>query len=201
MRRRARQWASWIALVVVLILAATERMGCLASQGSDTQQYNNKVFRVSRVVDGDTVYLDAYGQTIKVRLLGIDAPELHLQPVDAENNETSPGQPAYWAVKASEYLRNRALDQQVTVVLEPLDQRDRYGRLLAYLYLNESEMLNLEMIQQGQAYADRRFKHSYQRVFEQAETQAQRQKLGLWAKVQETQMPSWRQRWLQKQGN
>lgn len=201
MRRRARQWASWIALVVVLILAATERMGCLASQGSDTQQYNNKVFRVSRVVDGDTVYLDAHGQTIKVRLLGIDAPELHLQPADAENNETSAGQPAYWAVKASEYLRNRALDKQVTVVLEPLDQRDRYGRLLAYLYLNESEMLNLEMIQQGQAYADRRFKHSYQRVFEQAETQAQRQKLGLWAKVQETQMPSWRQRWLQKQGN
>jgi endonuclease YncB( thermonuclease family) len=123
-------------------------------------------------------------------MIGLDAPELHPH-----------GRPAdYWAHESTQALRDRALGRNVIVRLEPLDQRDRYGRLLAYLYVDEAEMLNLGMVRDGQAYADRRFRHAHRRQFEEAEDEARRRQRGLWKEVREEQMPEWRRRWLEAHG-
>ncbi len=93
--------------------------------------------RVVRVIDGDTAEL-AGGA--RVRFLGIDAPELAKDGRPAE-----PG-----AQQAKDYVA--ALLQGKTVRLEYDRERyDRYGRLLAYLYLPDGTMVNLAVVRRGLA--------------------------------------------------
>ena len=80
--------------------------------------------------------------------------------------------------------------------LEPTQTRDKYRRLLAYLYVSDNENLNLSLVHDGQAYADRRFPHTLKPQFEQEENDARTKKRGLWKEVTESQMPAWRQKWL-----
>ncbi len=82
--------------------------------------------------------------------------------------------------EAQEYLQSRIARQPVTLRLEPMRTRDRQGRLVAYVYIQD-ELLNLDLIQRGLAAADPSFRHPYSMVFSQAERQARKKKLGLWA--------------------
>lgn len=92
---------------------------------------------VQRVVDGDTVVL-AGGE--RVRYIGVDTPELH-----------HPRKPVEWyAREAKEF--NRQLVQAKRVRLElDVQKRDRYGRLLAYVYLEDGTFVNAELLRQGYA--------------------------------------------------
>ncbi|MGD9496232.1 MAG: thermonuclease family protein [Armatimonadota bacterium] len=86
----------------------------------------------SRVIDGDTIEL-AGGE--RVRYIGIDAPEM--RPVQA------------WAEAATE--ANRELVEGRGVLLElDAQERDRYGRLLAYVYV-DGLFVNAEMVRRGYA--------------------------------------------------
>ena len=94
---------------------------------------------VVRVVDGDTLRVDLGGHTEKVRYIGMDTPEIH-HPTRGEE----PGGRAAAAV-------NRRLVEGKTVRLElDVRQRDRYGRLLAYVYVGEM-MVNAELVRLGYA--------------------------------------------------
>ncbi len=193
--RRRRRWGRWLLGVIGAILLAVlagERLGSPAQQGPDSERFDGKRYFVERIVDGDTVRIRPLdgGESTPVRLIGIDAPEMRPQ---------GKSEPDHWAERSTAFLRELAEGRTVIVRLEPREQRDRYGRLLAYLYLNESEMLNLIMVREGHAYADRRFRHSHRRQFEQAEDQARRRDRGLWRDVKTEQMPAWRQRWLAEQ--
>jgi micrococcal nuclease len=95
--------------------------------------------RVVRIVDGDTIYVDVGGHTEKVRYIGMDTPETH-HPTRGEE----PGGREATAV-------NRGLVEGKTVRLElDVRQRDRYGRLLAYVYVGET-MVNAELVRLGYA--------------------------------------------------
>jgi len=92
---------------------------------------------VVRVVDGDTVVL-ANGQ--KVRLLGIDAPEMEKE-----------GQPAdFLAHKAKKVLADLIQGKRVRLEYDKL-RYDRYGRILAYLFLPDGSNVNQELVRQGLA--------------------------------------------------
>jgi micrococcal nuclease len=94
--------------------------------------------RVAKVVDGDTVIL-ANGQ--RVRLLGIDAPDL-------ERN----GQSAHFlAYKAKRVLTDLAKGKQVRLEYDQL-RYDRYGRILAFLFLPNGTNLSRELVRQGLAH-------------------------------------------------
>lgn len=181
------RWAVGVVLVVLAGALAGDRLRLFRYQGPDSDDFDKRTFAIASVVDGDTVRIRPVGggEETRVRLIGIDAPELHPQGRAAD----------YWAVESTEYLKRRLAGGTVIVRLEPLEQRDRYGRLLAYLYVNETEMVNLEMVREGQAYADRRFKHSHKREFERYEAEARKKRRGLWEGVLPEQMPEWRRRW------
>ena len=85
-----------------------------------------------RVSDGDTITIAAEGRKEKVRLIGIDAPELRQE-----------GGP-----EARQYLAKRILNRRVKVEGET---RDRYGRLLGTVYLGE-ENINLSLVREGHAW-------------------------------------------------
>jgi endonuclease YncB( thermonuclease family) len=92
---------------------------------------------VVQVVDGDTVVL-AGG--IKVRVLGIDAPEMEKD-----------GHPAdFLAHKAKATLAELTLDRTVGLEYDRL-RYDHYGRLLAYLWLSDHTLVNAELVRRGLA--------------------------------------------------
>lgn len=168
---------------------ALDRAGVFGHRGDDWRIYDRRTFVVSRVVDGDTVCIrlnNGEDQT-KIRLLGVDAPELY---------SDSTGLPDFWAERAKNYLADRLMNKPVTLRLEPTQTRDRYDRLLAYLFLTDADNLNLELIRDGQVYADRRFNHTFRPQFELAEIEARKKGRGLWQEVEENQMPPWRRQWL-----
>lgn len=190
-RRRWIRRAVTAVLLVITGIVAVDRIGVVRSGGGDHGLFDQRTFVVSRVVDGDTVQIEGPGGAReKVRLIGIDAPEMRYD---------TPDPPEHWAREATDALQRTVEGRRVTLKLEPLEARDRYSRLLAYLYLDDSRHVNLEMIEHGHAYAHRRFGHSYRSQFEQAEARARRKGSGLWQEVRVEQMPPWRQRWLAEQ--
>jgi micrococcal nuclease len=93
--------------------------------------------KVVRVHDGDTVSVLKGGRREKVRLIGIDAPELGQRP---------------WGTRAKRKLEE-LLDNSGRMVTMEFDvvRRDKYGRLLAYLWTNDKRLINLEMVKDGYA--------------------------------------------------
>jgi len=90
-----------------------------------------KEFIVSRVIDGDTIELT---NGITIRYIGINTPEV--------------GQPG--AEEATE--ANRALVEGKKVRLEyDVQKQDKYGRTLAYVYLEDGIFVNAELVKQGYA--------------------------------------------------
>lgn len=123
--------------------------------------------RVSRVIDGDTIVVDTVGT---VRLIGIDSPETKdpRRPVEA------------LAIEASSQMSALALDQVVRLEFEG-QRRDIYGRTLAYVYLADERMLNVEMIRRGYAHAYTTYPFSKMEEFRSWQRDAQRGGRGLWS--------------------
>ena len=182
---RRRRWTRRGIFGTLLLLALTtflDRWGVFRYRGDDWGNFDRQEVVVTRVVDGDTVYvrrpLGSAEET--VRLLGIDAPE----------------HDAYWGPQAAAQLKQLTEKRPLTVRLDTTETRDKYGRLLAYLHLGDAEIVNLALVRDGHVYAHRSFTHALRRQFEQAEDDARGKGCGLWVDVTEEQMPAWRRNWL-----
>jgi len=95
-------------------------------------------YKVTRVVDGDTIKISHDGTTTTVRLVGIDAPE-------TSKRKNEPGQP--FSRKATKHLASLVLNKHVTVTSYGTD---RYGRTLGVVFVN-GKNVNLEMVKVGLA--------------------------------------------------
>ncbi len=95
-------------------------------------------FRVKRVVDGDTFIVEENNE--RVRLIGINAPE------SAKPQEN----PQPFGREASRYLNKKLTGQEVKLVFD-VAPRDKYGRLLAYVYLHDGSFINAIMLKEGYA--------------------------------------------------
>jgi len=153
----------------------------------DFQKYHQKTFTVVNVVDGDTIDIDIpdgkYDHT-RIRLWGIDTPETKNPKVGV----------MYFGQEASAFTKELALGKSVTVYLEEHRTRGYYGRLLAYVHLPDGRFLNEVLLEEGFAYADLRFRHSFYNKYPQLEAAARSQKKGLWPDVTREQLPEWLQR-------
>lgn len=112
------------------------------------------------------------GRREKVRLVGIDAPEL--------NDERA----AYRDVGYAARRFARSLLNRKTVTLEPdgrQPDRDKYGRLLRYVFLTDGTNVNEEMVRRGYARVYNRFDFTLKRTFKAAEREAKRAHLGVWS--------------------
>src|SRR4051812_36959335 len=192
-RRRVRRW-SYAGLTVLALSALLDRYGAFRYPGDDWRTFDQKTFLVTHVADGDTITVRpaAGGTETRVRLLGVDTPELH--------SRDDPNHADYWGPEAKRYTLTRLEHKPVMLRLEQTETRDRYQRLLAYVYVNDSDNLSLDLVRDGQAYADRRFRHSMKSQFERAEAEARKANRGLWKSVTEAQMPPWRRDWLAHRG-
>ncbi len=107
----------------------------VASQG------NPATVQVVRVIDGDTIRVCCvFGDRVTVRYIGIDTPETHHPMKGVEP----------YGMEAAE--ANRKLVDGKTVRMEfDVQQFDKYGRILAYVYLEDDTFVNAWLVENGYA--------------------------------------------------
>lgn len=131
-------------LALVLILALT------ASGCSTGVKYDHNDVLVTRVIDGDTIEL--VGRE-RVRLIGIDTPEAWPSSKlerDVKRTKQDRGTIMRMGKKATEITKNLVEGKNIKLEFD-VEKRDKYGRLLAYVYLPDGRMLNAELLKQGYA--------------------------------------------------
>lgn len=131
-------------------------------------------YRVTSVIDGDTIEVDDAGKIEKVRLLGIDTPELH-----------DPRKPVQcFAAEASKKSQQLMDNQVVQLESDPSQgDRDKYGRLLRYVYLPDGRQINQLLVEEGYAheYTYQSQPYKYQQQYKTAQTEARESSRGFWA--------------------
>ncbi len=128
-----------------LILVAALATGCGSASTrapASDRPGSDDVVPVTKVTDGDTIHVTYQGHDERVRLIGIDTPEV---PWYGRRGEC-------FGVQAGLFARERLLRRSIRFSFDT-DRRDRYGRLLAYVYLDR-ELFNLTLVRLGYARAD-----------------------------------------------
>lgn len=134
-----------------------------------------KFMQVTKVIDGDTFWVvDVTGKQVKIRLIGIDAPE----PRNVFKRREQ-----YFGKESSQYMKNLIGGKKVRLEYDA-GRLDRYGRTLAYAYLVDGTFINARMVQEGYAvvmtvppnvkFAD---------YFLKLQRKARKQHRGLWKKT------------------
>ncbi|GBE04316.1 thermonuclease precursor [bacterium BMS3Abin09] len=132
---------------------------------------SNNLHYCSYVIDGDTIIVIIDRKKEKVRLIGVDTPEK-----DGPYTKEEP-----FSREASAFTKKIAEGKQVRLEYD-WQKRDKYGRLLAYVYLEDGTFLNAELIKQGYGTAFRKFTFKYRDDFIRYEREARGSKKGLWRK-------------------
>ncbi len=123
--------------------------------------------RVIAVNDGDTVTIKMNRRQYRTRLIGIDAPEMGQKP---------------WGEKARMHLRKLLKENRWRVSIETdIEQYDKYGRLLVYLWCGDKQLINERMLLDGYAVLFTIQPNSkYVNRFVTAQRTARQEKRGIW---------------------
>ena len=146
----------------------------LASCSNSSPPPNGKsdLGKIADVIDGDTVDIDINGRTERVRLIGVNTPETKhpTKPIECFGPE------------ASAYL-TQLLPKGTRVRIErDVEARDRYGRMLLYLYLGSNDLfINLDLVARGYGTPMSIEPNTFHRNdFVRAAAQAEAADVGLW---------------------
>ena len=172
----------WIFILIFSLSACDEKENTSNDQISSTDETYTKA-QVTRVIDGDTIWVNIGGDKEKVRFIGINAPELARDGKKAQ----------FMAEKARDFVEKTIKDKEIHLEKD-LTDRDKYDRLLRYIYLEKpSENPNLEeirdkslngiLVKEGLAYSNY-YKPNikYQDFLEKLEDEAKENKLGIHSK-------------------
>jgi len=175
-----------LGIVIAVLVCFGDRIGVFGSGGAenDFERYNNKTFLVVKTVDGDTIDIDipdkkkGFSHT-RIRLWGIDTPETVKPDYPVE----------HFGPEASRFTKKAVLGKWVRIKLLPHRTRDKYERVLGYVYLPDGRMLNREIIASGMGYAYPYNDHPYDAEFEKLQRQNRKDKVGLWKNIKYEELP------------
>lgn len=136
-----------------------------------TTNISDELYDVVRVVDGDTFIVDYNGEQERVRLIGVDTPE-SVHPNEEKNTE--------FGNEVSNYSKKMLTGKQVALEFD-IEERDKYGRLLAYAYL-DGQMYNKLLLEKGYAQVSTYPPNvKYVDDFVAIQKQAREDKVGMWS--------------------
>ena len=159
----------YILLTTLLLLGLCP---VLCAQTSGDSEESHVYYPVTRVVDGDTFWIDdGSAKGLKIRLIGVDAPE------PRNNGRKLKG---YFGTESSDYMNQLIGGKKVRLEYDA-GRFDQYGRTLAYVYLEDGTFVNADLVKNGYAtvmttppnvkYAD---------TFVELAAKARKHKKGLW---------------------
>ena len=163
-------------LVAALSLVVTLRQPAAAAKWPC-----GTVGAVTRVIDGDTIDVAGLG---RVRLLGIDAPEIG-GPFE---------RPAPFALEARDELQMLVLNRFARFDCDLVPEDDKYGRRLAYVELETGEFVNARLVRDGLARVSAKRRLQRWDELRAAETEAQRRRRGMWGDTPRVPSESYRLR-------
>ena len=147
-------------------------LSVLASCSSGAITENKVLVRILTVIDGDTVDIEIDGQTERVRLIGVNTPETKhpTKPIECFGPE------------ASAYMTQLLPKGALLRIERDVEARDRYGRMLLYLYLDSNNLfINLDLISRGYGTPMSIEPNTFHRNdFVHAAAQAEAANVGLW---------------------
>lgn len=175
--RRSTQ-LSLSTILIAILLALAQHYGWLDTAAQTASQTQPGLYQVVKFDDGDTIVVDMNGTNETIRFIGVDTPETHdpRKAVQCYGNA------------ASEFTINLIGNSPVRLEADPLNtNRDRYNRLLRYVYLPDGTLVNAELIKLGYGFAYLGFPFSKQDDFRQYQQDAMVANAGLWDECSPTQ--------------
>jgi micrococcal nuclease len=169
-----------IALVITAAIFSWLSIKNFPSAGGSAVPAKGDLDYVARVVDGDTLKLSTAG---KVRLIGVDTPELHYSDkLLRDSRKSGKDIKAIQALGANafEFTKKLCLNKRVRLEYDVV-KRDRYGRTLAYVYLEDGTFVNAKIIEDGYGQImtiPPNVRHA--EYFRKLESEAREGKRGLW---------------------
>jgi len=173
----------FISLVGILAVAMIGGWLLVETQLGD-RAFDGKRYTVAEVIDGGTFVIADRAAT-RVSMLGVDAPAWP---------------DAHYSKEAAAYLTERLRGEVVLLKLDGTQTRNVDGRLLAYVYLGDTDLINADIIRDGRAFSDRRNWHTFRQQFDQIENEARAKARGMWDEMTDAAQPAWRIEWLRSRG-
>lgn len=148
--------------------------GCsyIPDETAERQKLAQDLVLVTKVIDGDTFWINDGEKEVKVRFIGIDAPE---------TRNTGRKKKGYYGVEAKTYVIELTENQWVRLEYD-VRKKDQYQRLLAYVYREDGTFLNAHLVENGYAVVDTHPPNvKYVDLFIELQRMARQEKRGLWA--------------------
>ena len=177
---RYRKSHGWLGILLVLLswgFVFAQQNGWIDETGRIIKDKQPGLYHVSQIADGDTIVVSMNGKPERVRFIGVDTPETHKpnSPVEC------------YGPAAAIYTKNIIGKNRVRLVADPLStNRDRYDRLLRYVYLADGTHINEKLVQNGYAFYYPYFPFTQSSLFAAHQQAAQAAHKGLWGNCNPT---------------
>jgi endonuclease YncB( thermonuclease family) len=184
--RNRRRWrfAFGIICCLIFVLSLFDHLRGRNRRGDDWFQFDGRQVAFVGAIDGDSISVrDDASDVVAVRLLGV-----------ASFN-------ADWDRRSARRVNSLLEGRKLVLHLEPTQTRDSRGRLLAYVFTDDSRPIGPELVGEGLALDDRRMFFAFHGAVDQAETLARRKHLGFWGTSSSRDMPAWREAWFEQRKN
>ncbi|OGG79857.1 hypothetical protein A3A39_04705 [Candidatus Kaiserbacteria bacterium RIFCSPLOWO2_01_FULL_54_13] len=152
-------------------IAATSEYETATTADQSISEY--KWYPVVKVIDGDTLTINMNGESVTIRLIGLDTPET-----------VDPRKPVQcFGKEASEKAKQTLSGTSVRIEMDPSQgELDKYGRTLTYIFFPNGRNFAELMISEGYGHEyTYNLPYKYQSEFKAAERLAREEKRGLWA--------------------
>jgi endonuclease YncB( thermonuclease family) len=175
-RKQKRLIRSAVTLGLVLALGFLQSRGIIQINSKPVQKAVSEntpgTYAVEKFDDGDTIVVDMSGKKETIRFIGVDTPEVH-----------DPRKPIQCFGKAaSAHTKQLIGENRVRLEADPTNSnRDRYNRLLRYVYLPDGTLVNKKIIADGYGFALTAFPFEKMEEFRQAQKEAREGNRGLWS--------------------
>lgn len=175
--KKYRATVSLALLVLSLIIYFTNFTQPDTQVGQTITNNQPVLYQVTEFVDGDTIAINMNGHSEKVRFIGVDTPETH-----------KPNTPVQcYGPEASAFTKKSIGINKVRLVSDSqTTDRDRYDRLLRYVYLADGTNLNNKIIAGGYGFYYPYFPFTKYEEFKSAQSKAMEAKKGIWSNCKPT---------------
>ncbi len=172
----------WKVLIISLLLLV---VSCSKGEQRDTTSTRHTPCRVVKVIDGDTFTCTLKnGEEVKVRLIGVDTPESRSSRKlerDIQKSGMQREEILRMGKTATEFTRRLLPNGEVVYLEQDVQKTDKYGRILAYVWLKDGRMLNEVLVREGMAQVYTIPPNvKYQQIFLEAQRQAREEGKGFW---------------------